>query len=243
MLFSIITPCYNSEKTIERTLESVSKQTFDDYEYIIIDGGSTDETLMIIDKYKDIFGSKLTVISEPDNGIYDAMNKGIRMAQGELIGIVNSDDYYEPRCLEYVASEYDRSKPFQIIYGMMRIVNKKQEELSVVFYHHRNLRNTMINHPTSFLTRQVYEKKGLYDVAYKSAADYDYMLKVSSDKDIIFYPIYKILTNFTHGGISWTYIGIQESNKVRYCHGIIDKKKYYFVKLKAYLKNLVEGFE
>ena len=237
MLFSIITTCCNSGKTIERTLDSVSRQTFDDYEYIIVDGGSTDDTLEIIEKYKPIFGSKLTVISEPDNGIYDAMNKGIKLSKGELIGIVNSDDYYEPRCLEYVTNEYDSSKPFQIIYGMMRVVNKNQEELSVVFYHHRNLKNTMISHPASFLTRKLYERYGCYDVAYRSAADYDFMLKMSEEKDVIFHPVYKLLTNFTRGGMSETSPGIQEGNKVRYNHKIIGKKRYLLTKWKYYLKH------
>ena len=100
MMFSIITPCYNSEKTIERTLQSVQSQTYQNYEYIIIDGGSVDGTLSIVEAYKSKFNGKMRVISEKDDGIYDAMNKGIRMAQGKLLGIVNSDDFYENTCLE-----------------------------------------------------------------------------------------------------------------------------------------------
>ena len=88
MMFSIITPCYNSEKTIERTLQSVQSQTYQNYEYIIIDGGSVDGTLSIVEAYKSKFNGKMRVISEKDDGIYDAMNKGIRMAQGKLLGIV-----------------------------------------------------------------------------------------------------------------------------------------------------------
>ena len=104
MKFSIITPCFNSENTIERTLKSVLNQTYSMYEYIIVDGGSTDSTLDIIRSYKDFFGDKLKVISEPDNGIYDAMNKGISWATGDFVGIVNSDDFYEEDCLTIVSS-------------------------------------------------------------------------------------------------------------------------------------------
>lgn len=93
MLFSIITVCFNSEKIIERTIKSVLEQSYQDYEYILVDGASSDRTLEIIHQYEPLFQGKMKLISEPDKGIYDAMNKGIRVASGELIGIVNSDDY------------------------------------------------------------------------------------------------------------------------------------------------------
>ena len=96
MLVSIITPCYNSEKTIEKTLACIEHQTYSNIEYIIIDGGSTDTTLERIESYRSRLPEKLVVLSKKDRGIYDAMNKGIRIAQGQLIGIVNSDDWYEP---------------------------------------------------------------------------------------------------------------------------------------------------
>ena len=92
MKVSIVTVCYNSAATIEHTIQSVLSQSHDNIEYIVVDGGSTDDTLNIIDKYK----NKLSkVISEPDHGIYDAMNKGIKNATGEIVGILNSDDFYE----------------------------------------------------------------------------------------------------------------------------------------------------
>lgn len=104
---SIITACYNSEKTIERTLKSVLAQTYSNYEYIIIDGMSTDDTLKIIDAYRNAFGSKLKVVSERDSGIYNAMNKGIKMASGELVGIINSDDWYEPDALQTIVYSFN----------------------------------------------------------------------------------------------------------------------------------------
>ena len=100
--FSIITVCFNSEKTIQRTLQSVLDQTYENYEYIIVDGASTDRTIDIVRSFMPLFNGKMRVISEPDQGIYDAMNKGIRNAKGTLIGMVNSDDYYEPDALENI---------------------------------------------------------------------------------------------------------------------------------------------
>lgn len=109
---SIITACYNSEKTIERTLKSVLAQTYSNYEYIIIDGMSTDDTLKIIDAYRNAFGSKLKVVSERDSGIYNAMNKGIKMASGELVGIINSDDWYEPDALQTIVYSFKQQRTF-----------------------------------------------------------------------------------------------------------------------------------
>ncbi len=139
MLFSIITVCYNSEKTIERTIKSVLNQTESNYEYIIVDGGSTDKTLDIVKNYEDAFNGRLKYISEKDNGIYDAMNKGIGMAKGELIGLINSDDYYELDALENIKKEYekleDEKKKHLVMYGFMRTVND-DKEIAVEFYHH-----------------------------------------------------------------------------------------------------------
>ena len=103
MKFSIITVCYNSEKTIRRTFESVLSQSFTDYEYIVVDGNSKDSTVEIIKEYEPKFNGRMHWISEPDNGIYDAMNKGIRMAKGDFINMMNSDDQIAPNALQYVS--------------------------------------------------------------------------------------------------------------------------------------------
>ena len=100
MKVSIITPCLNSETTIRDTIESVIRQSYQNMEYIIVDGGSTDRTVEIIEEYMDVFAGRLRYISEKDNGIYDAMNKGIQRASGSVIGIINSDDWYEPEAVE-----------------------------------------------------------------------------------------------------------------------------------------------
>ena len=242
MLFSIITPSFNSEKTIARTIESVLSQTYHDYEYIIIDGASTDGTLEIIESYRPQFNGKLTVISEPDNGIYDAMNKGIHLAKGKLIGIINSDDFYEDRCLEYVAQKFNPSLPYQIIYGIIRLINSDYEELGWRFIHHRYLYQEMINHPASFVSKVLYENYGCYDTRYKSAADYDFMLKMSKKSDVTFVPDYHLLSNFMLGGISGTYRGSLEDNEVRFRNGLISRKIFYLRKIKILLKRNIARF-
>lgn len=229
VLISIITPCFNSEKTIEKTLQSVLKQTYPNYEYIIIDGGSTDGTLDIIEHYKENFGDKLTVVSEKDSGIYDAMNKGIRLAKGELIGIVNSDDFYELDALENVAKEYQNEK-YAVFYGMLKVLSGEKEQ-AILFYNHEFLKQQMINHPTCFVTKSVYDDFGVYNLDYKSASDYDFMLRISQNSEIVFKPIYKIISNFAIGGMSSSLIGAKETLNLWYEYGTVSKKKYCFKKL------------
>ncbi|AJI46845.1 glycosyltransferase [Francisella philomiragia] len=111
--FTVITVCYNSERTMQRTLQSIKDQTYKNIEYIIIDGGSTDKTLEIISNYSDIVN---ILVSEPDNGIYDAMNKGIKLATGDYIGFLNSDDYYTNDIFE----EYNNvlvNKSYDFVYS------------------------------------------------------------------------------------------------------------------------------
>lgn len=243
MLFSIITPCFNSEKTIIRTIESVLNQTITDYEYIIVDGASSDKTLEIIKSYEEKFKGKLRVISEPDNGIYDAMDKGIKASNGQVIGIVNSDDYLERDALEVVKEQYDPSCLHQILYGMVRFVDKSEQELEIHFSHHRNLLvGGMICHPACFITKSVYDKYGLYSLDFKSASDYDYLLTIAEKDDIVFTPIYHILSNFRLGGISQSILGAQESNLIKYNHKYISLKKYILGYIKNVLKQIFSKF-
>ena len=169
ILVTILTPCFNSGKTIEKTLECIESQTYKNIEYIIVDGGSTDDTLAIIQRHKDKLPQDFKLISEKDNGIYDAMNKGIKLAKGQLIGIVNSDDSYELDTVEQVVTHFGNNR-YEVIYGMQRIY-LDGEEKTVVIYHHEFLPQQMITHPTCFVTRETYEKFGVFDTQYHSAAD------------------------------------------------------------------------
>ena len=180
MLFSIITVCLNSEKTIERTIKSVLEQSCRDYEYILVDGASSDRTMEIIHQYEPLFQGRMKVISEPDKGIYDAMNKGIRAASGELIGIVNSDDYYEKDALEMIAQVY-QGYDYTIIYGMLRTI-LDGKEVAVYLKNHEFLKKDMIAHPACFVTKKTYDRFGGYSLQYPYSADYEFMLRVKEQK-------------------------------------------------------------
>ena len=237
ILVTILTPCYNSGRTIEKTLECIENQTYKNIEYIIIDGGSTDDTLEIIERHKNRLPEKFKLISEKDNGIYDAMNKGISLATGKLIGIVNSDDWYENDTVEKIVSHY-QGKLYEVVYGMQRTyINGKEK--AVFIYHHDFLSQQMITHPTCFVTSDTYRDLGVFDLYFRSAADYDLMLRYYDSGKVVFTPIYDILSNFQLGGMSSSQIGVRENAKIRYNRGYLSKKKYLFVLIKSYIYDLM----
>lgn len=227
MLVTVITPCFNSEKTIQRTIESVLHQTYQEIEYLIIDGASTDNTLQIARSYESAFHGRMHIFSEKDEGIYYAMNKGIGMANGELVGIVNSDDYYEPEAVEHMVKNRSKSS-YQILYGFERIL-KDGQETAVVINHHTNLPNQMITHPTCFVTKKLYEDKGVFDTGYRYSADYEFMLRMYQDRQVEFTPVYEIISNYALGGASGTGEAYLETNKLLLKYGTISKKRYRFI--------------
>ena len=199
MKVSIITVCLNSEKYIEKTIKSVLEQTYRNIEYIIVDGMSTDNTLNIVEQYKPLFGERLKIISEKDNGLYDAMNKGIKYATGELIGIINSDDWYELDAVENVIKIYKENKN-SVIYGVMLYRrNEKISKIQITDY--KELGNMMINHPTVFIPKKIYDKVGEFNTKFKLASDYELMLRMLNE-NISFRHISKIIANFREGGLS-----------------------------------------
>lgn len=197
---SIITVCFNSQNTISRTIESVLNQTYPNIEYIIVDGKSTDNTLEIINSYSEKYGDRLKVISEKDEGIYDAMNKGIHYSSGTLIGIVNSDDYYEPDAVECMVEAWN-GEPMQILHGLMRSL-RYGREYSVMLTSAEFLDEKMIQHPSCFVTRDVYDKIGLFDISYRCISDYEFMIRAFESHKVSFKPVYHIIANFDEGGIS-----------------------------------------
>ena len=241
ILISIITVCYNSEKTIERTIRSVLEQTYDKYEYLIIDGCSKDRTLEIVKSYEASFGGRMKIISEPDQGIYDAMNKGISLTKGQLIGMINSDDYYEKDALEVMAEEYHSlNSQYGILYGFQRNFDHGRE-VSTVMYHHDYLEQQMITHPTCFVTPQVYRDFGTFNLKYKSSADYEFMLRMFDSKKVEFRPVYKIITNFAFGGMSASQTGYRETLQLLYKRGKLPRGKYYKTMIKSCLYQLIHG--
>lgn len=202
MLVSIITVSHNSENTIRRTIESVYGQKYSQIEYIIVDGASTDHTMEIVEEYKEAFEKKGMIyryISESDAGIYDAMNKGIRMSQGKIIGIINSDDWYEPEAAECAVQSYER-QVYDLFYSALRIVSNKGSFIKKS----KNsdwVTSRYWNHPTTFIPKSVYEK-----YQYKNETlhdDWDLILRIRKGipgcrvcvED-------KVLANFTRNGVS-----------------------------------------
>lgn len=173
---SVITPCFNSENTIRDTIESVLYQSYKNIEYIIIDGGSTDCTVDIIREYNDAFCGRMRYVSEADKGIYNAMNKGIRMSSGQLIGIVNSDDYYERDAIEKMAARYKKGE-YQVLYGYMRVLSHNRKPY-ICKDTHQLLLKAMIPHPTCFVSRDIYRDFGMYSEGFKLVADYELMLRL-----------------------------------------------------------------
>lgn len=232
-LVSIITVCYNSASTIERTMKSILQQTYEHYEYIVIDGKSTDDTLAIVKKYEPLFQGKMKVFSEPDDGIYDAMNKGIKKASGQLIALLNSDDYYEPEAVATMVGEWQKTREkYMILYGFQRNLKGEREE-SVVLYHHDYLDKQMITHPTCFVTKQVYEDFGVFDTSYRSSADYEFMLRIYHEGKVTFKPVYEMITNFQTGGMSSSQKGYRETAALQYRYGAISKGRYCKIMIKS----------
>lgn len=238
ILVSIITPCYNSEKTIERTFESLIKQTYQNIEYIVVDGGSKDKTLDIIKAYQAKFPFSFKYVSEADEGIYDAMNKGIGMSSGALIGIINSDDYYEMDAIENIVASYQNEK-YCILYGFLRCL-KAGNETGIYLNHHSQLRYDMITHPTCFVTKKLYMDLGGYDIRYKSAADYEFMVRIYQKCPECFRPVYKLISNFEMGGSSSTQIGVRETIRIRYEYGYISGFRCFIQICVSYITEIVQ---
>lgn len=179
MKISIITVCFNSEATIENTIRSVASQTYKEIEYIIVDGNSTDKTVEIIKKYENTVVTKW--ISEKDSGLYDAMNKGIKMATGDYIGILNSDDvFYETTTIEQVASFIEKNKGIDAITGNIVQHNGKKivrKYSSKSWVPNRLKIGFMPPHPSIFIKRSLFDKFGFYTLGYRIAADYELIIR------------------------------------------------------------------
>lgn len=202
MKISVITVCYNSEKTIEDTVFSVVSQTYPDIEYIIIDGNSSDHTLDIIRKY----GDKISkVISEKDSGIYDAMNKGIKNATGDYLFFLNSDDkFLHDKVVELAVNRIPESKP-EIVYGDMYMLNRESGNISLKKQNKFNkvyvFKNTPWQ-PTVFFKREVFDRCGNFRTDYRIVSDFDWMLNAILRHKASCHYIGIPITMFSSEGIS-----------------------------------------
>lgn len=185
MIISIITATYNSDKTVEDTLKSVLNQTYKDIEYIIKDGGSTDNTIDIIKQYEPLFKGKLKWVSEKDSGIYDAMNKGIKMATGDIIGILNSDDFFTNNTiLQSIADSFTNNPEIDAIYGDIHFVHSDDITKCTRYYSSKIFKRSLMRiglmpaHPSFYIKRENFDKFGHYNTTYKIAADFEFLLRV-----------------------------------------------------------------
>lgn len=185
MKISLITVTYNSSNTLKSTLDSILNQLHTDYEYIVVDGASKDNTVPIIKEYEPRFKNKIKWISEPDKGLYDAMNKGIRMATGDVIGILNSDDFFTTNnILQQVSETFETNEDVDAVYGDIHFVNSDNLQKIVRYYSSKVFKRSLMRlgfmpaHPSFYMRKACFEKYGQYKTDYKIAADFEYLLRV-----------------------------------------------------------------
>lgn len=207
MKLSIITATYNSEKNIYSSLNSIFNQSYRDFEIIIVDGLSKDKTLEIVESFSNEF-SKIHILSERDYGIYDALNKGIKLATGDIIGFLHSDDeFYSNTTLFEIINEF-KTHEIDGVYGNLNYVsdevtpkiirNWQSQPFNVNFLK----KGWMPAHPTLFLKKEVYQKHGFFDLNFTISADYDFILRIFSDKTLKFGYLPRAITNMRIGGVS-----------------------------------------
>ncbi|PKQ45751.1 glycosyltransferase family 2 protein [Confluentibacter flavum] len=247
-LVSIITVCYNSENTIKDTIESVLNQTYPHIEYIVIDGNSKDQTLNIIKSYEREFKEKSILfkwISEPDKGIYDAMNKGLKMASGELIGILNSDDWYAINTVSEII-EIGHREDFCVISGKKTKVDANKNVKQTV-QNKKNIKKyiykTMpLNHPATFAHKNVYKQIGDFNTDYRLSADYDLIFRAFNAKAKFIFTdevlVYMRNTGATHQ-IKNLFVTAREDLLIRKSN---DVKLAYFYYLKRITFNILVIF-
>lgn len=201
---SVITACLNSERHIERTIQSVLSQSYKNIEFIIVDGGSTDKTLEIINKYTKFIAY---LISEPDNGIYDAQNKGLKLATGDILCVLNSDDcFYDNHVIEKVVDFLKNKEDIDFVYGNMLCLNPETQQAYLKKYPARLKKRFFLRgplgHPATFLKRDCFTKAGFYDARYRISADYEWYLRALFKKRLRAARMNEITSIFQEGGRS-----------------------------------------
>ncbi len=206
MKVSIITVCYNSSQYIRSAIDSVLSQSYGDIEYIIIDGNSSDGTQGIVDEYG---GRIARILSEPDNGIYDAMNKGVALATGDIIGVLNSDDFYpNVDVISDVVDVFKKNTDIDLLLGNVDFVSA--ENLAKPVRTYSSFKFTpwkmrfgfMPAHPAAFIKRSAYQEVGLYKLGYKIAADFDMFIRMLLRLEFKYAKLDQTLVRMRMGGVS-----------------------------------------
>ncbi|MBT8588779.1 glycosyltransferase [Polynucleobacter paneuropaeus] len=247
MKISIITIVFNGETTITRAIESVLSQKNVEIEYIVIDGASQDKTIQVINPYQ----KQLTYfISEKDGGIYDAMNKGIKLATGEVVGILNADDFYtNSLVLSDVMAQF-MDPLVDAVYGDLEYFRASRPDKVVRTYRSDNFRPAQLKkgvmpaHPTLFLRKKVYEKFGIFDTSYKIAGDFEFVVRIFKDDSLNARYLKQKMVKMQMGGVSTRGLSsfiILLNENIRACHKNGISTNYYHL-LSRYPRKLLEFF-
>ncbi|MCM1441735.1 MAG: glycosyltransferase [Bacteroidales bacterium] len=231
MKISIITATWNSGKTVRDTIESVLGQSYADIEYLIVDGASKDNTLEIVKEYEPKFDGRLRYVSEPDKGIYDAMNKGIAMATGDVVGILNSDDFYtSSNIVETIVRTFeDAGEDLGAVYGDIHYVDDSDLSKCVRYYSSAGFRRSKMRmgwmpaHPSFYCRKSVYDKYGTFDTSFRIGADFENLLRLIFVNHIQIKYIPLDFVTMRTGGASTS--------------GLASHKQIYRDHMKAYKKN------
>lgn len=221
MKISIITICYNNEADIRATIESVISQTYDDYEYIIVDGASSDNTLKIIEEYKSNISK---IISEPDKNLYDAMNKGIKMATGDVVGLIHAGDrLYDNKVVEKIATHF-LNNDIDVSYGHSKIVNAKDNHVRInkspEFKRSKIKNGWMPSHQSIYVRRELFDKCGYYRTDLGGAGDYEWFIRYFYANKLRIKRLNEFIIRFAMGGMSTR----SYSNKLQAFHKETMKK-------------------
>lgn len=251
MKISIITVTFNRAHIIRDAIESVLRQNYKDYEYIIVDGNSEDNTIDILKEYEPKFEGRMRWISEPDKGLYDAINKGIKMATGDVVGIINSDDFFHRNDTFDIIAKAFENKEVEAIYGDERDVDEANHEHVVMIDKSAYFRTWMYRiglmppHQTFYARKSLFEKFGYYKTDYKIAADFELMLRFAYINHVKFKYVPEALLTFTTGGVSsqlsnkWKLnketVRACKENGLFCCHPMIWAKYLFKVKKKFLL--------
>ena len=205
MKISIITATYNSEASIASALRSIEEQDYKNIEVLLIDGKSKDNTIEVAKK---AFSGDLKIISEKDRGIYDALNKGVFHATGDIVGFVHSDDLLASETTVSDIVKAFEEKKVDGVYGDLQYVKKEDPSKVVRYWKSQPFRSQLLSngwmpaHPSLFLKKEVYKKHGFFDLDYNIAADYDFMLRILQDDSLNFHYLPQVITKMRVGGAS-----------------------------------------
>ncbi len=255
MKISVITATWNSGKTVQDTIDAVLRQRLPvgvELEHVIKDGGSKDDTVNIIENNEPRYaktGKLLRWVSEKDCGIYDAMNKGVEMASGDIIGILNSDDFYtSDDVLQKVAEEFQKDSSLEAVYGDIHFVKPENLKKCTRYYSSKSFRPWLLRfgfmpaHPSFYVRREVYEKYGLYDLQFRTSSDFEWMVRLFAKHHIRAKYLPMDFVTMRDGGESTA--GMEAKRKVNNdIVGSLRKHGIFTCGAFKYVRYFVKGFE